>query len=285
MPRNHLPTQAATLPSHTSPQATPPRSPRQESTGDPPPEPPLQAPANPPPATSAAAAPAPVAFNSFRGRPLRKSPPKPQPPHTSAATPSPIPHKIQPHIQQRHSVLHRLMIRRRSLPQPRNPHPLSRLATLKIKIPPPTRISRPDHPHNMPRSMQRKRLRLPQQFHLRHLMQHLVPLPPIAPRAASHQVLPGRQSSPRPRNHMVQRQLRRRQHHRAVLTAIPIPQQNILPRKRPRLVRNPPILQQPDHRRHRHFHPRRMKHQPLAPPPSAPPLSKPAPAPASPRRY
>jgi len=44
-----------------------------------------------------------------------------------------------------------------------------------------------------------------------------------------------------------------------ILTAVTVAQQNILPRECPRLMRNPAILQQSNHTRHRHLHPCRMQ--------------------------
>ncbi len=62
---------------------------------------------------------------------------------------------------------------------------------------------------------------------------------------------------------MIQRQLSGRQHDTAVLAAVSVAQQDVLARERTRLVRNSPVLQQPDHAWHRNPHPRRMQHRAL----------------------
>ena len=58
---------------------------------------------------------------------------------------------------------------------------------------------------------------------------------------------------------MIQRQFARGQDFSAILAGIAIAQQDVLPRQRPRLMRNSAVLEQPDYRRHTQSKPRRMQ--------------------------
>jgi hypothetical protein len=87
----------------------------------------------------------------------------------------------------------------------------------------------PDHPHNVPAGVQRERSRLAEQLHIFKFMQQLISLAAIARVTARNQILPGRQSAARTWNNMIQSQFTCRQYDAAVLAAITIAQQNILP--------------------------------------------------------
>ncbi len=78
------------------------------------------------------------------------------------------------------------------------------------------------------------------------------PLAIVAKMAARDQIFPSRFTRARPRLHVIERQFSRIESSQAILARITIAHQNILPRKRPRLMRNAAILQQPDHTRHPH---------------------------------
>jgi hypothetical protein len=127
---------------------------------------------------------------------------------------------------------------------------------------PPLIVATSHQPHDVSGSMEIERSRLSHQFHPR-FSRELISLPPIARMAASDKILPGRRPSPRTRNHVIQRQLARGQHRRAVLARIAIAQQDVLARERTALMWNPPILEQPNHRRQPHRHPRRVQEVPI----------------------
>src|ERR1700758_3363141 len=87
----------------------------------------------------------------------------------------------------------------------------------------------------------------------------LIALAAIAGMAAGDQVFPGRRTSTRARDHVIERQLARRQHRAAILTSIAIAQQDVLPRQRAALMGNAAVLEQPDYRRQAHGYPGRMQ--------------------------
>lgn len=110
-------------------------------------------------------------------------------------------------------------------------------------------VAMSDEPHQLPRGMQRERPRPPRQFKP-GFFRRAVALAVIATVATSHQVLPRRTPAARSRYNMVQRQFRTGKNSPAELASIPVSQQNVFPRKRPALLRNMPIGQQTNHRRH-----------------------------------
>jgi hypothetical protein len=120
--------------------------------------------------------------------------------------------------------------------------------TLVKQILTPPLVPMPDQPHQLPRGMQRERPRPPRQFKSR-LFRRPVALAVIATVTARDQVLPRRAPAPRSRHNMVQRQLRTRKNPPTELAGIPVPQQNVFPRKRAALLRNVPIGKQPNYRR------------------------------------
>src|SRR5580704_1058893 len=69
--------------------------------------------------------------------------------------------------------------------------------------------------------------------------------------AAGNEIFPGRMSAARTRHYVIKRQLRRRKRTRAELARIPVTQQNVLARKSAALLRNVPVSQQTNYRRHR----------------------------------
>ncbi len=97
--------------------------------------------------------------------------------------------------------------------------------------------------------MQRKRTRPPVQMQP-CLFRSAITLRVVALVAARHQIFPRRTASARSRHHVIQRQFRRRKNSPAKLAGIVIPQQNVFSRKRASLLRNVPIRQQPNYRRH-----------------------------------
>src|ERR1022692_1470016 len=78
------------------------------------------------------------------------------------------------------------------------------------QILPPLLVALAQQPHQMPAGVQTERPRLPRQLHPRFL-RRAVALPVVARIAARHQILPIGFARARPRHHVVQRQLRRRQ--------------------------------------------------------------------------
>src|SRR5271156_845108 len=110
-------------------------------------------------------------------------------------------------------------------------------------------VAMSDQSHQLPRRVQRKRPRPPLQFDS-SLFRRAIALAVVARVAASHQIFPRRTPAPRTRHHVIQRQLRSRERPRAELASISVAQQNVLPRKRAALLRNVPVTQQPNHRRH-----------------------------------
>src|SRR4029077_8636139 len=99
------------------------------------------------------------------------------------------------------------------------------------EILPPLIVRPPHEPHNMPTGVQIERARFSHQLHAR-LSRELVPLAPVARMAAGNQIFPRRRTSTRSWNHVVKRQLARRQHSPAVLAGIAIAQQDLLARSR-----------------------------------------------------
>src|ERR1700728_718068 len=78
----------------------------------------------------------------------------------------------------------------------------------------------------------------------------MIALPAITGMAASDKILPGRKAPARTGNHMVQGKLARRQDNPAVLAAVTVAKQDVLTRESARLMRNAPVLEQANDRRH-----------------------------------
>src|SRR5687768_4749342 len=85
--------------------------------------------------------------------------------------------------------------------------------------------------HNLPVHMKRKATRAAQQMHP-GFFRSAIALAMIASLAAGHQVIPGRISTARSRQHMVQGELRRRKLFATILAARMITQQNVFARQR-----------------------------------------------------
>ena len=88
-----------------------------------------------------------------------------------------------------------------------------------------------------------------------------LPFAPVAGMAAGHQILPGGVAATRARNHVIERELAGRQRIAAVLAGVAVAQQDVLAREGAGLVRNAPVLKQPDHRRHGDVAALRVQHQ------------------------
>jgi hypothetical protein len=106
-----------------------------------------------------------------------------------------------------------------------------------------------DQSHQLPRSVQRKGTRPPVQVQP-SLLRSAVALRVVALVAARHQIFPRRPPAARSRHHVIQRQFRRRKNSPAKLAGIVIAQQNIFSRQSASLLRNVPVRQQPNYRRH-----------------------------------
>src|SRR5438128_442410 len=96
--------------------------------------------------------------------------------------------------------------------------------------------------------MQRKSARTTKQMHAR-LFRCAVAFAMITALATGDEIVPRRLATARTRDHVVQRQLRRRELLPAILATGVITQQNVLARQRTPLVWDMPVLGQSDHRR------------------------------------
>src|SRR5437763_11926625 len=132
----------------------------------------------------------------------------------------------------------------------------SALLIKQILSPPVVRAAHQSH--DVTTSVQIKRVRLAHQLHS-SFGGHLISLAAVTRMAAGYQVLPAGRAATRTRYHMVQSQIARGQKFTAVLAGVPITQQNILSRERPRLMRNAAIFQQANHRWHTQRQPWRMQ--------------------------
>lgn len=119
------------------------------------------------------------------------------------------------------------------------------------KIFAPLLVAMSDQAHQLPRSVQCERSRPPLQFNS-SFFRRAVAFAVVTRVAARHQVFPRRASPARTRHHVIQRQLGSGEHPRAKLARVPVAQQNILPRKRAALLRNMPVAQEANYRRHLH---------------------------------
>ncbi len=116
------------------------------------------------------------------------------------------------------------------------------------QILPPLIVALREEPHQMPARMQTKRPRSASQFHAR-LLRSPTTLLVVARMAARDEILPSRFPRARPRDYVVERQFARRHRPVAILAYELVAHQDILPRQRPRLMWNPPVVEQPDHAR------------------------------------
>ena len=103
----------------------------------------------------------------------------------------------------------------------------------------------------MPAGVQTERPRRTCQAHARFI-RRAAPLSVVARVAAGHQILPRGLAGPRPRNHVVERQLIRAESPVAILARITVAHQNVLARKRARLHGNATVFEQTNNARHRH---------------------------------
>src|ERR1700678_791365 len=108
----------------------------------------------------------------------------------------------------------------------------------------PTVVAAAEHAHDLAAGMQRKGPRIAHQHHVIQLVEHAVALAPVTAVAAGHQVFPRRVASARARNHVVQRQFARRQHHAAILARVAVAQQDVFARQSASLMGDAPVLQQ-----------------------------------------
>src|SRR5260370_12996162 len=97
------------------------------------------------------------------------------------------------------------------------------------KILPPLIIALGEQTHQVPASVQVKRLGRARKLHV-GLIGRAAALAIVARIATGHKILPSAIPAARPRQNMIQRQFRRRQRAGAVLAAITVPPQDTLPR-------------------------------------------------------
>src|SRR5580698_7574920 len=122
---------------------------------------------------------------------------------------------------------------------------LPKIASIK-QILPPLVIRASHEPHDVTAGVEIEGAGLAHQLHA-GFAGELIALAAIAGMATSHKVLPSRGASARAWHHVIEREFAGRQHFATKLTGVAITQQNVLARKRTRLVRNSPILQQSNH--------------------------------------
>src|SRR5229473_699298 len=106
-----------------------------------------------------------------------------------------------------------------------------------------------DEAHQLPRGVQREGARAPLQFQP-GLFRSAVALVVVALVAAGHQIFPRRPPASGAGHDVIQSQLGAQQSPPAELAGVAVTQQNVLPRKRAALLRDVPVGQQANHRRH-----------------------------------
>src|SRR5256885_7716376 len=123
---------------------------------------------------------------------------------------------------------------------------LKRRKPLIKKILTPTLIAVTNQSHQLTGSVQGERPRTPRQLKS-SFFRSAIAFAVVALIAAGHQVLPGRPPASRARHYMVQGQLRAGEHSTAELTRVAVSQQYVFSRKRPALLRNVAVRQQPNY--------------------------------------
>jgi len=114
-----------------------------------------------------------------------------------------------------------------------------------------------EHPHQVTAGVQAERPGYSRQFHA-GFIGGAIPLAVVAGMTAGNQILPSRLAGSGARDDVIQGQLTGGKRPMAILTRISIAHQDVLARESARLVRDPPILQQSDHRGQAHGGSRRV---------------------------
>jgi len=126
-----------------------------------------------------------------------------------------------------------------------------RLEILIEKILSPLIIRVPHQAHDVAAGVEVERAGFARGSHV-DFVRELVSFTPVAGMTAGDEVLPGGEAATGAGNYVVERKFAGGQRGAAILAGVAVAQQNVLPRERARLVRDPAILQQTDDRGHAH---------------------------------